>query len=258
MSDTPRTDQVIDDGHKADVIANHDDLTHYMMGAGRLAGHARSLEREVTGLRKQRDEALFANEQAINRQAEQMARADELARWKSEMLQVESQWDEQALAKLLGGQPGRSCRKIIQEKVPELVRRLEESRAREAGLRSALKRALKTFTALEKLGGYRSVEADGRDSKLPPNCVLRDVIEISQALAAPRSPSDTNFAEALTGTTERNPNGCGCWTCNPKASWFVVCDICGNKRCPHATDHALGCTGSNEPGQEGSVFSALK
>lgn len=35
---------------------------------------------------------------------------------------------------------------------------------------------------------------------------------------------------------------------------FIVCDICGNKRCPHATDCALDCTGSNEPGQEGSVF----
>lgn len=35
---------------------------------------------------------------------------------------------------------------------------------------------------------------------------------------------------------------------------FVVCAICGNKRCPHATDHRLECTGSNEPGQAGSVY----
>ena len=33
---------------------------------------------------------------------------------------------------------------------------------------------------------------------------------------------------------------------------FVVCEICGNKRCPHATDHSLNCTNSNEPGQAGS------
>jgi hypothetical protein len=33
-----------------------------------------------------------------------------------------------------------------------------------------------------------------------------------------------------------------------------VCSICGNKRCPHATDHDLACTGSNETGQEGSQY----
>jgi len=33
-----------------------------------------------------------------------------------------------------------------------------------------------------------------------------------------------------------------------------VCSICGNKRCPHATDHELDCTGSNEPGQKGSAY----
>ena len=35
---------------------------------------------------------------------------------------------------------------------------------------------------------------------------------------------------------------------------FIVCAICRNKRCPHATDHRNACTGSNEPGQEGSIF----
>ena len=35
---------------------------------------------------------------------------------------------------------------------------------------------------------------------------------------------------------------------------FVVCRICGNKRCPHATDHNLACTNSNEPGQKGSNY----
>jgi hypothetical protein len=37
---------------------------------------------------------------------------------------------------------------------------------------------------------------------------------------------------------------------------MVVCPICGNKRCPHATDPALPCTGSNEPGQPGSIYTA--
>ena len=35
---------------------------------------------------------------------------------------------------------------------------------------------------------------------------------------------------------------------------MVVCPKCGNKRCPHATDHNNACTNSNEPGQEGSIY----
>ena len=37
-------------------------------------------------------------------------------------------------------------------------------------------------------------------------------------------------------------------------SRFIVCKICGNKRCPHATDHEFECTNSNEPGQTGSFY----
>ena len=35
---------------------------------------------------------------------------------------------------------------------------------------------------------------------------------------------------------------------------FIVCQKCGNKRCPKATDHLLPCSGSNDPGQPGSLF----
>jgi hypothetical protein len=35
---------------------------------------------------------------------------------------------------------------------------------------------------------------------------------------------------------------------------MIVCDICGNKRCPKASDHALACTNSNAPGQPGSIY----
>jgi hypothetical protein len=35
---------------------------------------------------------------------------------------------------------------------------------------------------------------------------------------------------------------------------MVVCQTCGNKRCPKATHHVHACTGSNEPGQKGSVY----
>jgi hypothetical protein len=35
---------------------------------------------------------------------------------------------------------------------------------------------------------------------------------------------------------------------------MFVCEICGNKRCPHSDDHRNECTGSNEPGQPGSRY----
>lgn len=35
---------------------------------------------------------------------------------------------------------------------------------------------------------------------------------------------------------------------------MILCPECGNKRCPHASDHNLACTDSNEPGQLGSVY----
>ena len=35
---------------------------------------------------------------------------------------------------------------------------------------------------------------------------------------------------------------------------MILCEHCGNKRCPHASDHQNECTGSNEPGQAGSVY----
>ena len=52
---------------------------------------------------------------------------------------------------------------------------------------------------------------------------------------------------------------CSCRTCRPVTftdSRFVVCPECGNKRCPRASDHRNACTGSNEPGQEGSAYPA--
>jgi len=38
------------------------------------------------------------------------------------------------------------------------------------------------------------------------------------------------------------------------AGWRYACELCGNKRCPHHTDHTLACTNSNEPGQTGSIY----
>jgi ribosomal protein L32 len=56
---------------------------------------------------------------------------------------------------------------------------------------------------------------------------------------------------------------CFCYNCNkdrtvngfPYAmTTMIVCPKCGNKRCPHATDHNLACTNSNVSGQTGSRY----
>ena len=53
---------------------------------------------------------------------------------------------------------------------------------------------------------------------------------------------------------------CGCYNCTKERDLFetfsrmIVCPVCGNKRCPKATDHNIECTNSNEPGQKGSRY----
>ena len=39
---------------------------------------------------------------------------------------------------------------------------------------------------------------------------------------------------------------------------MIVCPVCGNKRCPKASDHELACTNSNAPGQKGSIWENYK
>lgn len=67
-----------------------------------------------------------------------------------------------------------------------------------------------------------------------------------------------NIEDILEGSWERNKNGCGCWECNPNAAWFVVCDICGNKRCWKAQDHRLKCTGINDVNQPEPEYEDIK
>lgn len=49
---------------------------------------------------------------------------------------------------------------------------------------------------------------------------------------------------------------CWCEACKPLSvsMRMIVCPTCGNKRCPHATDHRNECTNSNDPGQPGSSY----
>lgn len=81
----------------------------------------------------------------------------------------------------------------------------------------------------------------------------------------PFQPAAPDFREIVNSSTnnfrenEEASTKCWCHTCRPVTNSdmrFVVCPECGNKRCPHANDHRHACTGSNEPGQEGSAYPA--
>jgi hypothetical protein len=53
---------------------------------------------------------------------------------------------------------------------------------------------------------------------------------------------------------------CGCHHCAllrqdvEALSRLFVCPDCGNKHCPKASWHGYDCTGSDEPGQLGSIY----
>ena len=69
-----------------------------------------------------------------------------------------------------------------------------------------------------------------------------------------------NNFDAIFGKKKVAEQDCTCYNCKKAKdpdyvlTHMIVCATCGNKRCPHATDHTLTCTGSNEPGQSGSRY----
>lgn len=95
------------------------------------------------------------------------------------------------------------------------------------------------------LHGAEPVKAD---------CKLRDAVEIIRNAGI-----EIDAEKILAERDALNAPDCWCRTCRPVTMTdmrFVVCPECGNKRCPHANDHRHACTGSNEPGQEGSAYPA--
>lgn len=74
---------------------------------------------------------------------------------------------------------------------------------------------------------------------------------MSDWLEEMRAQQDRTFRALMHGE-------CGCHKCIKARGHFaahmVLCPTCGNKRCPHASDHELACTNSNESGQAGSVY----
>lgn len=98
----------------------------------------------------------------------------------------------------------------------------------------------------------------------PNNCRSNENVQVMQNVsrcsnkAAPALDSSPKTAELRCGNSPLIPD-CWCRNCRPLVlndMRFVVCPDCGNKRCPKANDHRNDCSGSNEPGQEGSAYPA--
>lgn len=87
--------------------------------------------------------------------------------------------------------------------------------------------------------------------------VIEKVFSINPKLDIPIEV--TEFINDNNGViTFREVKECQCLKCSPIVFpnlRFNVCSICGNKRCPHASDHEYKCTNSNDVGQVGSVYS---
>lgn len=104
----------------------------------------------------------------------------------------------------------------------------------------------------------------GEAIAMQANCcggIALDIYDAMLAAAPQPQNSPQNIPEIIPGwipVSEQKPD-CWCLTCRPVTlndMRFVVCPDCGNKRCPRANDHRNACTGSNEPGQEGSAYPA--
>jgi len=75
------------------------------------------------------DQLEYVEQELRQKLDEANAKIAELERWKLEQLFVESEWDAQATAKLLGAKPGQSCRRVINQRVPELIAEIEAAEA---------------------------------------------------------------------------------------------------------------------------------
>lgn len=85
---------------------------------------------------------------------------------------------------------------------------------------------------------------------------LRHNLEICRHVAdqlkpAPGPPAEPRQCECHRCIKENNLMWNGIRLDNAR---MILCPLCGNKRCPRASDHRLGCTGSNDSGQPGSVY----
>jgi len=106
---------------------------------------------------------------------------------------------------------------------------------------------------VDVINDFTRLQATNQDLTRSNIKLAGDLLELQQKVEALKNHPAYAKTFGETQTIEEN-HKCSCRACNPTAWWMVVCDICGNKRCPRGTNHEHACTGSNEPGQEGSVY----
>jgi ribosomal protein L40E len=95
------------------------------------------------------------------------------------------------------------------------------------------------------------------NNRQPPEPPRRQVARMATSLDAEPPRADPSHQQPLAA--------CDCRQCirdrgdvrfglPREMTEFIVCQRCGNKRCPHATNHRNKCTDSNAPGQPGSEY----
>ena len=106
----------------------------------------------------------------------------------------------------------------------------------------------------------------GRDIASPGT--IRDWVRRRIALGK-NKPDDPQMLEALETAAAIDAELCQCHRCLDQRdartvsgqpifeAIMILCPTCGNKRCPHASDHNLACTNSNMPGQRGSLYTSI-
>lgn len=127
------------------------------------------------------------------------------------------------------------------------------------GVREAIS-ALESAGAVTTIGqAYKMGWNACRAAMLERQLVDRVDEELLNTIKAPTALGSLPKTGEVQNTNSPENPGCWCRTCRPVVlndMRFVVCPDCGNKRCPRANDHRNACTGSNEPGQEGSAYPA--
>jgi len=97
------------------------------------------------------------------------------------------------------------------------------------------------------------------------DAVETPAIPVGERNSETHPPVPDEKGEMAVAAGAADPTDCQCFRCSQKpeaiantppalAFRMFLCAICGNKRCPHAADHRNACTGSNEPGQPGSLY----
>jgi hypothetical protein len=139
-----------------------------------------------------------------------------------------------------------------------------------------LVRAVGNYIRCSTAGGSLSpyIRENGHYGTKSPWVEVREAYDAAVAAPVQGMCSPQSAGSASGGESTVKASLCGCMTCCDERGkhmpvdsmdrfpgpsmpgWTYGCVTCGNKRCPHHTSHLLECTGSNEPGQAGSIFMA--